>query len=365
MAVPYTFGTATSSIPLSQLDSNFATAITLGSTNVYLGNTTTTLVGFANLSSTLITSPTHNSSTTLSLQTGGTTGLYIDASQNVGIGTTSPSNKLTVAGNGNYTGALDVVTNTTAGNGLRVIADSANTYAGIQFTNNPITTAWGYYRMPAANVHAWYDGSGNERMRIDTSGNLLVGYSTLPANSGKLNVYGNIAWGDQSGTGRIYSDSNWGCFLQASKASPAISNFVFFNSAGAVIFAVNSALGTGTVYSNAGYLTNTNPSDITLKTNIEDLSFGLDFINNLKPVTFDWIDDVGNQGKQYGFIAQDVQKIKPELVKEFSYNPPSSSENPLPSETKLGLEEKGIFTAMVKAIQELKAEFDAYKASHP
>jgi len=29
-----------------------------------------------------------NSATTLSLQTGGTTGLYIDASQNVGIGTT-------------------------------------------------------------------------------------------------------------------------------------------------------------------------------------------------------------------------------------------------------------------------------------
>jgi hypothetical protein len=43
MAVPYTFGSATSSIPLSQLDSNFATAITLGNTAVYLGNTTTTL----------------------------------------------------------------------------------------------------------------------------------------------------------------------------------------------------------------------------------------------------------------------------------------------------------------------------------
>ena len=34
MAVPYTFGSATTSIPLSQLDSNFATAITLGNTAV-------------------------------------------------------------------------------------------------------------------------------------------------------------------------------------------------------------------------------------------------------------------------------------------------------------------------------------------
>jgi len=43
MAVPYTFGSATASIPLSQLDSNFATTITMGNTAVQLGNTVTTL----------------------------------------------------------------------------------------------------------------------------------------------------------------------------------------------------------------------------------------------------------------------------------------------------------------------------------
>jgi len=43
MAVPYIFATATTSIPLSQLDSNFATPITLGNTSVYLGNTTTSV----------------------------------------------------------------------------------------------------------------------------------------------------------------------------------------------------------------------------------------------------------------------------------------------------------------------------------
>jgi hypothetical protein len=46
MAVPYTFATATTSIPLSQLDSNFATVTTLGNTSVVLGNTVT---GLANL----------------------------------------------------------------------------------------------------------------------------------------------------------------------------------------------------------------------------------------------------------------------------------------------------------------------------
>jgi hypothetical protein len=55
MPVPYTFGTATAAIPLSQLDSNFATAITIGSTAVYLGNTTTSISGLSLTSPTLVT----------------------------------------------------------------------------------------------------------------------------------------------------------------------------------------------------------------------------------------------------------------------------------------------------------------------
>jgi len=79
MAVPYTFGSATTSIPLSQLDSNFATAITLGNTAVQLGNTITTLTGVTNLAS--------SGALTLG-SNGNTTAVTIDTSQNVGIGTT-------------------------------------------------------------------------------------------------------------------------------------------------------------------------------------------------------------------------------------------------------------------------------------
>ena len=43
MTVPYSFGAATSAIPLSQLDANFNTPITLGNTAIQLGNTVTTL----------------------------------------------------------------------------------------------------------------------------------------------------------------------------------------------------------------------------------------------------------------------------------------------------------------------------------
>lgn len=68
MAVPYTFATSTTSIPLSQLDSNFATAITLGNTAVYLGNTTTSL---GNL--TVVNTTVTNYTETLFSVTGSTT----------------------------------------------------------------------------------------------------------------------------------------------------------------------------------------------------------------------------------------------------------------------------------------------------
>jgi hypothetical protein len=62
MPVPNTFANATTSIPLSQLDTNFATPITIGNTAVQLGNTVTTLnnMTLANVS---ITSGTANAVT--------------------------------------------------------------------------------------------------------------------------------------------------------------------------------------------------------------------------------------------------------------------------------------------------------------
>ena len=53
--VPYTFGNATTAIPLSNLDADFNTTATLGNAAIGLGNTTTT-VGNLNLGNVLITS---------------------------------------------------------------------------------------------------------------------------------------------------------------------------------------------------------------------------------------------------------------------------------------------------------------------
>jgi len=110
MAVPYTFGNSTTAIPLSQLDSNFATAITLGNTAIYLGNSTSS-VGNLTLTNVTISSV----SAALTPAQGGT-GL-----------TTTPSNGALLIGNGSgYSSAtLTAGTNVTITNGAGTITIAA------------------------------------------------------------------------------------------------------------------------------------------------------------------------------------------------------------------------------------------------
>jgi Chaperone of endosialidase len=58
-------------------------------------------------------------------------------------------------------------------------------------------------------------------------------------------------------------------------------------------------------------------SDIRLKKNIESLRGSLDDLARLRPVSFEWKDPQGRgmaSGRQVGFIAQEVEKVKPEWV---------------------------------------------------
>ena len=55
MSVPYTFASAAAPLPLSELDANFATPITLGSTTMILGGTYTTISGLTLNSPTFVT----------------------------------------------------------------------------------------------------------------------------------------------------------------------------------------------------------------------------------------------------------------------------------------------------------------------
>lgn len=86
----------------------------------------------------------------------------------------------------------------------------------------------------------------------------------------------------------------------------------------------------------------TNPSDATLKTNIDDTKIdALDKLNQIKLKEFDWIEN--NEHENIGIIAQQLQDILPELVCE-------------DSETgKLSIKTTKFVPYLIKAIQELSS----------
>lgn len=56
-------------------------------------------------------------------------------------------------------------------------------------------------------------------------------------------------------------------------------------------------------------------SDIALKKNVIEITGSLDRVAKLRPVTWNWKDEEDEEAKlRYGFIAQEVEKLFPDLV---------------------------------------------------
>ena len=93
-----------------------------------------------------------------------------------------------------------------------------------------------------------------------------------------------------------------------------------------------------------------NPSDKRLKENIKPIDSALDKVSKLQGVTFDWkkSDSILDIKEDIGFIAQDVQKVLPELVRE--------NEDGM-----LSMRHQGIAPILLEAIKELKAEIEELK----
>ena len=100
-------------------------------------------------------------------------------------------------------------------------------------------------------------------------------------------------------------------------------------------------------------------SDERDKTNIEDIPYGLEFINFVRPVSFDWNRRDGSmQGKKdIGFIAQDLYDAEIEFG-SFNKTRLVSIENP----EKLEARPHALLPILVKAIQELSDKNDALEA---
>ena len=96
------------------------------------------------------------------------------------------------------------------------------------------------------------------------------------------------------------------------------------------------------------------PSDKRLKENIKPIQSALDKVSKLQGVTFDWIqkeDQILDIKEDIGFIAQDVQKVIPELVRE--------NDNGM-----LSMRHQGIAPILLEAIKELKAEIEELKLNN-
>ena len=156
MTVPYTFSTATSAIPLSQLDSNFATAITLGNTAVYLGNTTTSLGNLTLTNATIVSlsspiSPAQggtglttitanglmvgNGTSNVTIISAGTTGNVLTSNGTAWLSQAATGQTYPGAGIANSTGSAWGTSYTTNGSGTVVALNNTPTLTNPTITN--------------------------------------------------------------------------------------------------------------------------------------------------------------------------------------------------------------------------------------
>ena len=106
-------------------------------------------------------------------------------------------------------------------------------------------------------------------------------------------------------------------------------------------------LGNSSVTTIGGQVTWTTNSDIRIKKNIRDTRYGLFTVMQLRPVEYTLI---SSDLKQVGFIAQEVNKLVPEVV--------TGTEGDLEKGEILGITYANLVAVLTKAIQEQQKQID-------
>jgi hypothetical protein len=253
---------------------------------------------------------------------------------NVGIGTASPSfvsgyggvQISGVGGNSSIFKLTNSTTGTTSTDGFDLILGNAS------------SDAYVWQRESAPLV---FGTASTERMRIDSSGNLLVGTTANP-NTAK------IAIGPTAQNG-ISIESN---------STSVVMNQILFKNPNGIVGGITTS-GTSTSFNTS--------SDYRLKENIAPMMGALGIVQQLKPVTYNWKTD-GAAGQ--GFIAHELQAVVPECVTgekdavetvdEFDKDGKKIGTKEVPKYQ--GIDTSFLVATLTAAIQELKATVDAQAA---
>ncbi len=295
-------------------------------------------------------------------QTNGTERMRIDSSGRVGIGTTSPTQQLDVTATSSATSII-VAQNTTATSGgaqLRAGNPQNLFIIGTDSNAGGLTgTANSSFLYTSSTSPIVFLPNATERMRIDSSGNLLVAITATQNISG---VNTDHTFAGTTSTGR------WVCgFINSSASSPyglavnytgsapnATGNqFLFCRDTGGTRFEVRSNGGIANYSAN-----DINLSDEREKTNIQLAGSYLDKICAIPIKTFKYIDQnrETDDGLTLGVIAQDVQKVAPELVMESNWAAKDE-----PEKMRLSIYQTDLQYALMKCIQEQQAMIEELK----
>jgi hypothetical protein len=276
--------------------------------------------------------------------------MTLDASGNLGIGSTSPGHKLDVSGGwircNNTTSSSQVQAVNTGGSIVIGKDSSTGGNFGEAYSAN-------LYCSGAYPLRFWTNDV--ERMRIDSSGNLLVGTTSVGGNE-RLAV---AKASDSTEVVRFVNSSGTapkGMSIRYSATDPNNTESEYFTAITSG-FAVRAS-----IRSNGGIANfsgnNVNLSDAREKTNVELSGSYLDKICAIPVKTFNYIDQNFEEdgGLTLGVIAQDVEAVAPELVMESNWG---SKEEP---KMRLSIYQTDLQYALMKCIQEQQAIITDLKA---